>query len=143
MPSAGPWAARLSEVAISTNDGVAYNDIEKVNSPRLSGSNDTAETSNNDSGGHKEFIPTWSSLTLTFEMVADEAATYQEAVWSAFLNKTTPYWRLRPKGNVSTEKELFGKGIVTSIEENLDKGDKASYSVTVQMTGAPTRQNQA
>ncbi len=143
MPTAGAWAGRLSEVGISTNDGSSYNNIEKVTDPRLSGSNDTAEVSSNDSNGHKEFIPTWTSSTLSFGMIADEAATYQEAVWTAFLNKTTPWFRLRPKGDATGEKEFFSKGIVTSIEESLDKGDKATYNVTVQLTGAPTRQNQA
>lgn len=140
--TSGPFAGRLAEIAYSAA-GSVYTDVEKVNSPRFSGSNDTAEVSSNDSGGHKEFIYTWQSGTVSFEMVADEAAVGQEAVWAAFLAKTTLYWRMRPRGNaVGTSLEIIFQGLITSIEVNADKGDKTSYTVTVQKTGAPTRQTQ-
>lgn len=142
MPTAQPWASRLSEVAIST-DGTTYSDVERLRNPRYSGSTDTTETSSNDSSGHKEFIPTWTSGTLTFEVVAEETATVQEALWLSYINKTRLFYRLRPKGNATTEKEIIQQGYLTSIEENLDRGAEATYSFTIQLTGAPTRQNQA
>lgn len=141
MATAGPFAGRISEVA-SSADNVTYTDVERVNNPRLSGTNDTAETSSNDSSGHKEFIYTWQSGQLTFEMVADEVATGQEAVWTSFLTRSIRYWRVRPRGDNSGDKQIIFQGLVTSIEQNMDKADKSTYNVTVQRTGAPTRSNQ-
>ncbi len=143
MATAGAFGGRLAEVAHSSN-GSSYTEIERVNNPRFSGQNDVAESSSNDSAGHKEFIYTWQSGTLSFEMIADEAATGQEAVWSSYLNRTILYWRVRPRGpNVTGDKEYFFQGLVTSMEQSADKGDVNKYSVTVQKTGAITRQNQA
>lgn len=141
MATAGAFAGRLAEVANSA-DNVTYTEVERVNNPRLSGTNETAEVSSNDSNGHKEHIYTWQSGQLTFEMVADEAAVGQEAVWTSFLSRTTLYWRCRPRGNNAGDKQIIFQGLVTSIEQSNDKGDKAAYSVTVLRTGAPTRSNQ-
>lgn len=147
MPTAGSFAARVAEVAVSNAASTdvttaTYVDIEKCNSPRFSSSVDTAESSNNDSGGSKEYVPTWDGGTVSFELIADEAATGQEHVWTAFLSRQTRAFRVRPKGNAATEKQLRFLGIVTSIEESLDKGDVGKYSVTVQRTGGVTRDNQ-
>lgn len=147
MPTAGAFAARISEVAVSNAASsdvttATYVAVEKVNNPRYSGSMDTAESSSNDSAGSKEFVPTWDSATLTFEMIADENATGQEHIWTGFLNKQIRAFRLRPRGDASGERQIRILGIVTSIEESLDKGDVAKYTVTVQKTGAATRDTQ-
>jgi hypothetical protein len=147
MPTAGPFAARVAEVAVSNAastdfTSATYVDVERVNSPTFSGSQDTAETSSNDSGGNKEFVTTWKSATLSFEMIADETATGQEHLWTAFTNAETRAFRCRPKGNATTEKQIRFLGQITSIEETLDKGDVGKYRVTVQRTGTQTRDNQ-
>jgi hypothetical protein len=146
MPTAGAFAGRLAEVAVSnaaaTSVSATYVDVEKVNSPRLPGSTDTAESSSNDSAGSKEYLPTWESGTLSFEMVADENATGQEHLWTAFLAREIRAFRLRPRGNAATERQVRFLGIITSIEVTADKGDVAKYTVTVQRTGAITRDTQ-
>jgi hypothetical protein len=147
MPTAGAFAGRLAEVAVSnaaSTDPTAatYVDVEKVNSPRLPGTVDTAESSHNDSGGNKEYLPTWEGGTLTFEMIADENATGQEHVWSAYTGRQIRAWRVRPRGNVGGERQYRTLGIVTSIEIGSDKGDVTKYNVTVQRTGAVTRDTQ-
>jgi hypothetical protein len=142
MPTAGSWSARVAEVAHATTLGGSYTAVERVNSPRLRGSNETAESSSNDSGGVKEFLYTWQSAELSFEIIADEAATGQEAIWTSFLSRTYLFWQLLPRGVSATDKRIRCQGLVTSIEEVLDKGDVGKYSVTVQLSGAMTRDNQ-
>lgn len=147
MPTAGSFAARVAEVAVSNAastdpTSATYIDVEKVNSPKFSSSLDTAESSNNDSGGSKEYLPTWDGGTMSFEIIADEAATGQEALWTCFLSRQIRAFRVRPKGNAATEKQIRFLGIITSIEESLDKGDVGKYSVSVQRTGAINRVDQ-
>jgi hypothetical protein len=147
MPSAGSFAGRIAEVAVSNAASTdfttaTYVAVEKVNSPKVSTSLDTAETSSNDSGGSKEYLPTWDSGTFSFEIIADEAAVGQEHLWTALLSKQIRAFRVRPKGDVATEKQFRFLGIVTAIEESMDKGDVGKYSVTVQRTGAVSRTDQ-
>ena len=147
MPSAGSFAGRIAEVAVSNAASTDYSSatyvaIEKLNSPKISTSLDTAETSNNDSGGSKEYLPTWESGTLSFEIIADEAAVGQEHLWTALLSRQIRAFRVRPKGDTATEKQFQFLGIVTAIEESMDKGDVGKYSVTVQRTGGVLRNNQ-
>jgi hypothetical protein len=144
MATAGAWAARVAEMAISnaavTSVGAAtYVDIEKCNSPRISGQLDVAESSSNDSGGSKEFVPTWDAGSFTFEMVADDNATGQGHVWTAYLNKQIRAFRCQPRGNSASDYEIECLGIVTNIEQSNDKTDVSKYNVTVQKTGAWTR----
>ena len=147
MATAGAFAARVAEVAVSNAASTdvttaTFVAVEKVNSPRYSGSLDVAEATNNDSGGSKEFLPTWDGATLTFEMIADENGTGQEHVWTAFTSKQLRSWRLRPRGDNSGDRQIRFVGIVTSIEESLDKSDVAKYNVTVTKTAAATRDTQ-
>jgi hypothetical protein len=147
MPTAGSFAARLAEVAISnaasTDTGSAtYVDIERANSPKMPHTVDTAESSSNDSGGAKEYLPTWDSGTLSIEVIADETAVGQEHCWTALLGKQVRAFRLRPKGNATTEKQIRFLGIITSIEPSLDKADVGKYTINVQRTGAVIRENQ-
>jgi hypothetical protein len=147
MPTAGSFAARVAEVAVSNAASTdvttaTYVDVEKCNSPKFSSSLDSAESSSNDSGGSKEYLPTWDGGTMSFELIADEAATGQEHLWTSFLSKQIRAFRVRPKGNATTEKQIRFLGIITSIEESMDKGDVGKYSVSVQRTGAITRDNQ-
>lgn len=147
MPTAGSFAGRIAELAVSNAAATdvtspTYVAIEKANSPKFSTSLDTAESSNNDSGGAKEYLPTWDGGTMSFELIADEAAVGQEHLWTAFLSKQIRAFRLRPKADVVGEKQIRFLGIITSIEESMDKGDVAKYSVSVQRTGAITRGDQ-
>ena len=147
MPTAGSFAGRIAEVAVSNAASTdfttaTYVDVEKVNSPKFSSSLDTAESSSNDSGGAKEYLPTWDSSTFSFEIVADEVAVGQEHLWTAYVSKQIRAFRVRPKGNAATEKQVRFLGIVTSIEQSSDKGDVGKYSVSVQRTGSFSRSDQ-
>ena len=150
MATAGAFAGRLGEVGVSSAawttgtsvSGMTFGDIEKVNNPRIAGSQDTAESSSNDSAGSKEFVPTWDSGTLSFEFIADDNATNQATLWTSFLAHDIRGWRARPRGASSGDKEIYFAGIITSLEQSGDKGDVSKYTCTVQKTGAITRQNQ-
>jgi hypothetical protein len=144
MATAGAWAARVAQMAIS-NAAVAsigaatFVNIERVNSPRISGTLDVAESSSNDDAGAKTFVPTWEAGSFTFEMIADDSATGQGHVWSAYTGKEIRAFRCRPRGNSSLDYEMECLGIVTNIEQSNDKSDVSKYSVTVQKTGAWSR----
>lgn len=140
MATAGAFAARIAELAYSTDD-ITYFPIEKVENIRLTGSSKTADTSSNDDNGSETHIITWDTGQLTFDLIADENATGQEALWTSFLGKTQLFYRVRPRGDSSGDKELTLQGTL-SMDEPLNKSDAAKYSCTVQKTGALTRANQ-
>ncbi len=155
--TAGAFAGRLAEVAISTAaidpnsatfsadlTGAAYSEIEKVNNPKFSGTVDTAESSSNDSGGAKEFVATWDSGQLSFEMVSDDSTTVVQntQVWAAYIARSIRGFRVRPRGNSAGDQQIFMAGIITNIEQSSDKGDVSKYSVTVQKVKAFTRNTQ-
>ena len=141
MATAGAWAARIAEVQYSTDD-VSYTDIEKARNPRFSGTVDQAESTSNDSSGSKEYVNTHDDGQLTFELIADENATAQQALWTSYLAKTTLYYRLRPRGHNAGDYQIKFQGNIQNMEKVLDLGDVAKYSVTIQKTGAPTRDTQ-
>ena len=126
-----------------STDNVTFYDVEKVRNPRFSGSIDQAEDTSNDSGGSKSHVSTLEDATLAFDIVADQNATGQEAIWAAYAAKTPLYWRLRPRGHNSGDLQTSFLGNISSIEESLEIGDVARYSVTVQKSGAPTRNAQS
>ncbi len=147
MPTAGAFAARLSEVAVSNAASTDYTSatyvaVEKVKNPNFRGTQDTAEASNNDSGGNKEFVATWKSAEITFEMVADENATGQEHLWTSWASGEIRAFRLRPRGDSSGERQIRMLGTVTNIEEVMSDTDVARYRVTIQRTGTQTRDTQ-
>lgn len=141
------FAARIKEVAISNAASTDYTtatyvEIERVVDASYDGSLDTSDTSSNDSGGDKEAIPTWRDATLTMNLVADEAGTGQEHLWTAVASSEIRAFRLRPRGNLSTAKQIFMLGIITSIKEGLPNGGHATYDVIVKRTGGQTRSAQ-
>jgi len=142
MPTAGAFAGRLGEVATATTLGGSYTDIEKLKSPRFRGTNKTADVSSNDSAGVEEFIYTWTNCELSFDLISDENATGQEALWTSYLNQTKLYYRMRPRGNSAGERQVRVQGLITSLEYNGDSGDAARYSATIQGSGAITRDTQ-
>lgn len=147
MPTAGAFAGRIAEVAISnavSNDvtTATYVAVEKVKSPGWSGSNDTAESSSNDSAGVKEYVPTWNDATFNFDCVADENATGQEHIMTAFNSGQIRAFRYRPRGDASGERQYRFLGIVKSLDLKTDSGDVAMYTVSVQRTGPFTRDTQ-
>jgi hypothetical protein len=144
MTVAGAFIGRIAELAVSNAVSAdvttaTFVAVEKANSPRMPITLDTAESSSNDSLGSKEFLPTWDSATLSFELIADEAAVGQEHLWTALLNKEVRAFRYRPRGDVAGDRQMRVLGIVTSIEPSSDKGDVTKYAVSVQKTGAVLR----
>lgn len=147
MPAAGPYAGRVSEVAISnaasTDPTTAtYVAVEKVRNPALPQSAATARTSSNDSSGNEQYIQTWSSGTFTFNMVADENDTGQGHVWTQKINGEKRSFRYRPTGDVSGNFQYRFVGIITAINIGTPLDDVATYDVTVQVDGAVTRSSQ-
>lgn len=145
--TAGAFAARVAEVEVTNAEvttlaGATWVPVEKLNSPRLSGNNDTAESSSNDSGGSKEKVYTWDDASITFEMIVDEAAVGQEHIWTAYEDKEIRGFRLKPRGVLVDNKQVSFLGLVTNIEESLDKADVGKYNVTVQKTGPMVRDAQ-
>jgi len=141
MATAGSFAARIKEIATSTTLGGAYTDVEKIQNARLRVTTKTADTSNNDDGGWESDVVTWLSWELTFDMIADEAATGQEALWASALAGTQLFYRLRPRGDNSGDRQVRGQGSI-SIEYAGQSTEGAKYAVTVKGTGAPTRDTQ-
>jgi hypothetical protein len=151
MATVGSFAGRLAEVAISstvpateTTDpaSLTYNGIEKVNDPNISGTNDKAETSSNDSGGSKQYIYTFEDATVSFEMIADDSAAQQLIVWTAYLSKQLRGFRIRPRGDSAGDYQVYFLGLVTNISQSNGKGDASKYSVTIQKSSAFTRSTQ-
>ena len=155
--TAGAFIGRIAEIAISSNvidpnsatfasdiAGASFVEIEKANNPKFSSTLDTAESTNNDSGGSKEYLPTWESGTITFEMIADDstAVVQNTQVWASYIARSTRAFRFRPRGNSAGDQQIFIGGFITNIEQSNDKGDVSKYTVSVQKTKSFVRNTQ-
>lgn len=147
MPTTGAFIGRLAEIAISNAASsdvttATYVATEKMYSPNLSPSQATARVSSNDSSGNEEYLPTWKDATMSFSLVTDENGTGQEHYWTAYLASETRAFRLRPRGDSSGERQYRFLGIITALNYVGDRDGAAEYSVTIQRTGAFTRDTQ-
>jgi hypothetical protein len=147
MPTAGAWAARIQELDVSnaaSSDytSATYADVEKVEDGSISGSQDRAESSNNDSGGDKEYVNTWRDVTGSFTFTADENATGQEHLWTAFTAGEIRAFRVRPRGDVSGDRQIRFLAQITGIEIAMQRADVVKYRVTFGRTGGMSRNTQ-
>lgn len=147
MPTSGAFVGRIAEVAVSnaaSSDPTAatYVAVEKVYSPSTPHTQATARVSSNDSSGNEEYLATWRDAQLTFSIIGDENATGQEHLWTAHLASETRAFRVRFRGDASGERQYRFLGIITNIAPTGDRDGAMEYSVTVQRTGATTRDTQ-
>lgn len=137
----GDVKGRDLTLAYSPN-GSSYTDIAGVKDVSMSGSADTIDVTDNDSGGWKEHLDGEKSLTMSVTANWDEADTGLMAVFDAWENGTTIYLRYRPRGDGSTYQEIIGSGTVTSFEESAAHDGAAEVSFEWALSGAPTIQAQ-
>jgi hypothetical protein len=143
-PSAGRKAeVQVSNAAATDYTAATYVNVERVNSPKFSGTLKKADTSSNDSGGDEENIPTWRTAKFEFEMVADAGQPAgQNHVWNAWLNGEIRAWLYAPTGFISGDTRYRFLG---SIDDIMDEGPKEQgrgFKVTLTRTGGLTRDNQ-
>jgi hypothetical protein len=134
-------AGRLGKIDVS-DDGAAYVDLGGVKDFSNPFDRDTIETTDFDSAGWKESLAGIGNATVSATMNWDEADAGQIKLLAANQNATPIWFRWRPTGDGSGQKEVIMKCNLTSFESSASVDGVLELSSEAEMTGAPTIQNQ-
>lgn len=125
-------------MAITGQEGsvrVGVNSVAEISEWSIDASSDTAETTNFDGNGWKEYIATlseWSgNITGNFDPYD---TTGQKALINAFFNKTKVLLNLFVDKNNGIK--FSGEAYITSLPVTVNVGDKVEFSCEFQGTGA-------
>jgi hypothetical protein len=128
------------KLAVST-DNITYTDIGGMTQASISIGHSLIDTSDWDVGWTTNLVGR-GSITLSFTHNYDEADAGQDIVRTASEQGTQIYYRYRPMGDVSTQKEFIMQGTLESYDDTSPNDDKVESSGSVTSTGAPTIQAQ-
>ena len=127
---------RNAKVAVSSADS-SYTELGKIKSANLSGTNDRADSSNNDDAGWNtgEVAQKERSLAVTF--VYDETDSGQEELRTAFEASAKLWFRFRPQAS-SGENEWRFQATVDDLNLNTEMGSIEESDFTATSDGAVT-----
>ena len=122
--------------------GSVYTDVGGVTECSLSTAHGKIDVTDWDSAGWKENLVGLSELTLSFTHNYDEADTGQDIIRTANESPAQLYFRYRPMGDGSTQREVIAKYNIDSYEDSSPNEGAVTSSASCSSTGAPTFQNQ-
>jgi predicted secreted protein len=131
---------KSSKLAVST-DGISYTDVGGLTSVDSDQANDTADTSDFDSAGHKEQVYTFDQNKLSVSGHIDEADTGFDMLLTSLFSKTILYYRYRPETG-SGKKQYVFQGLIESLKHSSPHDGVIDYTLDVSSTGAVTKSNQ-
>lgn len=137
------YQGRFAKVQVSTDD-VTYDDIEKITDASISYNIDETEKTNHDSNGFREYEAGHRDGTASLSAIYDEDATAQEVLWTAFLANptTTLYFKFQHQQTAGV-KELTTQAFITNMEVGLPLEEMQTLDISLRLTGATTRADQA
>lgn len=122
--------------------GVTYTEVTGVKDTGFDGSGSAEDVTDHDSGLFKEFIAGRGEAKITYSGNYNEADSGQGIVRTAYLGRTTCYFKFRPA--VATgAKEIYCNGIVTSFKISAPNDGVIPLTFDVQLTGTPSDTAQA
>lgn len=130
----------LADVAESSSDS-NYTEIAYITDVTRTFTNDSAEATNNDSGGVKEFEYTNAQQSLSVTCRYDKIDTGQAAVIAAAEAKTKLWLRYRPKASAG-EFEFRAAHIIESYEISQSNDGIAELTFSAMSTGTITKATQ-
>lgn len=140
MPTAAV-AGLLAKVLISTDGGTNYISVGQLKDANLNIKADLDETTNHDSGGWKEFLPTNKEWSIDGEAVNFEGEAGQEAVITTIVAGTVV--KLEWRSQTGTGKRRWrGDALVESWGLSGPTNGHQSTKISFKGTGAITPTNQ-
>lgn len=99
---------------------------------------DATETTNGDSGEHKEFMPGRSADTISVELVYDPTDTDTQTAIAAMRAKTVDTCMIAPKSPVAGDRTYSAEGFAINLGTAYPDGDLVTRTIEIQVTGEPT-----
>ena len=139
MATTGKVQGNLLGLYIST-DGSAFTLVGSATNATLSISNETLDVTTKSSTGKKELIYNVQSASISAEgFVKYDDTVGSEELRSAALSATdSATYMARFSSGVTGDKEVSFTAIITSFEESAAVNEMATFSITLESTGAIT-----
>ena len=140
MATTGKVQGNLLGLYISTDGGTNYTLVGSATNATLSISNETLDVTTKQSTGKKELIYNVQSATITAEgFVKFNDTIGSEQLRSVALGATDDAnYMARFTTGVTGDKEVRFNAIITSFEESAAVNEIATFSITLESTGAIT-----
>jgi len=120
-----------------STDGATYDEVGRMTNASLSISMETRDTSNKDSAGFRELLSGQRSWSLAGDGLVVYSLTGADGYSDLFgywNNRTNLYIKF---GSVSGgEKNYSGRGFITSLDQEAGVEDNATFSFSLEGTGA-------
>lgn len=127
-----------------STDGATYDEVGRMTNASLSISMETRDTSNKDSAGFRELLSGQRSWSLAGDGLVVYSLTGADGYSDLFgywNNRTNLYIKF---GSVSGgEKNYSGRGFITSLDQEAGVEDNATFSFSLEGTGALTETTNA
>lgn len=127
-----------------STDGATYDEVGRMTNASLSISMETRDTSNKDSAGFRELLGGQRSWSLAGDGLVVYSLTGADGYSDLFgywNNRTNLYIKF---GSVSGgEKNYSGRGFITSLDQEAGVEDNATFSFSLEGTGALTEATNA
>ena len=140
MATTGNVKGNLLGLYISTDGGTNYTLVGSATSASLSISNDTYDVTTKANSGRRELLYAQQTATISAEGFVKYYDTYgSEDLRTVVLGGTdnTDYLAKFSSG-VTGDKEVYFQCVVTSFEEQAAVNEIATFSITLESTGAIT-----
>ena len=137
MATTGKVQGNLLGLYIST-DGSAFTLVGSATNATLSISNETLDVTTKSSTGKKELIYNVQSATVTAEgfVKYDDTVGSEELRTVALGATDSATYMARFSSGVTGDKEVSFNAIITSFEESAAVNEMATFSITLESTGA-------
>jgi len=143
MATTGKVKGNLLGLYISTDGGTNYTLVGSATNATLSISNDTLDVTTKGSTGKKELIYNVQSASISAEgfVKYDDTIGSQQLRSVALGAADNANYLARFTSAVSGDKEVRFAAMITSFEESAAVNEMATYSITLESTGAITEAN--
>ena len=139
MATTGNVKGNLLGLYIST-DNSSFTLVGSATNATLSISNDTLDVTKKGSAGNRELIYSVQSATITAEgfVKYDDTIGSEQLRTVALAGTDSATYMARFSSGVTGDKEVTFNAIITSFEESAAVNEMATYSITLESTGAIT-----
>lgn len=126
----------------SLDAGTTWTLIARVKDISVTQNVDEEESTSHDSAGTREYIPGHDDSTATLTLVYDEGDSTHTALETAADNKTQFQFRTRPAVGSGNKQNTWTSAFITNLEHSGPLEGVQELSITIRLSGAPTRNTQ-
>lgn len=140
MPTTGNIKGNLLGLYISTDGGTGYTLVGSATSATLSISNETLDVTKKSAAGNRELMYGLQTATITAEgfVKYDDTVGSEEMRTVALSATDDTNYMARFTSAVTGDKEVYFNAVITSFEESAAVNEIATFSITLESTGAIT-----